>query len=101
MSNKEFQEMQDTYYSPIELHVSSFIYVLLEDNNIKLDWYKLKFNNKDINNKDVKFIYKGEISEDMLLNIIEQDTFFKYNLKHIITISPININYNKITRKTT
>lgn len=101
MSNKEFQEMQDIYYSPIELRVSSFIYILLEDNNIKLDWYKLKFNNKDINNKDVKFIYKGEISEDMLLNIIEQDTFFKYNLKHIITISPININYNKITRKTT
>lgn len=87
--------MQDTYYSPIELRVSSFIYVLLEDNNIKLDWYKLKFNNKDINNKDVKFLYKGEISEDTLLNIIEQDTFFKYNLKHIITISTININHNK------
>ena len=91
MSNKEFQEMQDTYYSPIELRVSSFIYVLLEDNNIKLDWYELKFNNKDINNKDVKFLYKWEISEDTLLNIIEQDTFFKYNLKHIVTINPINI----------
>ena len=91
MSNKEFQEMQDTYYSPIELRVSSFIYVLLEYNNIKLDWYELKFNNKDINNKDVKFLYKWEISEDTLLNIIEQDTFFKYNLKHIVTINPINI----------
>ena len=101
MSNKLFQEMQDTYYSPIELRVSSFIYILLEDNNIKLDWYELKFNNKNINNKDVKFLYKGEISEDTLLNIIEQSTFFKYHLKHIVTISPININYNKITRKTT
>lgn len=86
MSNKLFQEMQDTYYSPIELRVSSFIYILLEDNNIKLDWYELKFNNKD-----VKFLYKWEISEDTLLNIIEQDTFFKYHLKHIVTISPINI----------
>lgn len=86
MSNKEFQEMQDTYYSPIELRVSSFIYILLEDNNIKLDWYELKFNNKD-----VKFLYKGEISEDTLINIIKQSTFFKYNLKHIVTISQINI----------
>lgn len=94
MSNKLYQEMTDLYYSPIELRVSSFIYILLEDNNIKLDWYELKFNNKDVN-----FFYKGLISEDTLLNIIKQSTFFKYHLKHIITINSINI--NKITRKTT